>query len=56
MNAPTMPAPIARAPIYIRVSSELALAEFMQMREREARTPGSFGDVGQALAMLGRPR
>jgi DNA-binding winged helix-turn-helix (wHTH) protein/TolB-like protein/Tfp pilus assembly protein PilF len=34
---------------------ELALAEFMQMREREARTPGSFGDVGQALALLGRP-
>jgi DNA-binding winged helix-turn-helix (wHTH) protein/TolB-like protein/Tfp pilus assembly protein PilF len=35
--------------------AELALAEFMQMREREARTPGSFGDVGQALALLGRP-
>ena len=34
---------------------ELALAEFMQMREREARTPGSFGDVGQALALLGQP-
>jgi tetratricopeptide (TPR) repeat protein len=34
---------------------ELALAEFMQLREREARTPGSFGDVGQTLAMLGRP-
>jgi DNA-binding winged helix-turn-helix (wHTH) protein/TolB-like protein/Tfp pilus assembly protein PilF len=33
---------------------ELALAEFLKMREREARTPGSFGDVGQALAMLGR--
>ena len=33
---------------------ELALAEFLQLREREARTPGSFGDVGQALAMLGR--
>jgi DNA-binding winged helix-turn-helix (wHTH) protein/TolB-like protein/Tfp pilus assembly protein PilF len=33
---------------------ELALAEFMKLREREARTPGSFGDVGQAMAMLGR--
>jgi tetratricopeptide (TPR) repeat protein len=33
---------------------ELALAEFVKLREREARTPGSFGDVGQALAMLGR--
>jgi DNA-binding winged helix-turn-helix (wHTH) protein/TolB-like protein len=33
---------------------ELALTEFMKLREREARTPGSFGDVGQALAMLGR--
>ena len=33
---------------------ELALTEFLQLREREARTPGSFGDVGQALAMLGR--
>jgi DNA-binding winged helix-turn-helix (wHTH) protein/TolB-like protein/Tfp pilus assembly protein PilF len=33
---------------------ELALSEFLQMRGREARTPGSYGDVGQALAMLGR--
>jgi TolB-like protein/Flp pilus assembly protein TadD len=33
---------------------ELALSEFLELREREARTPGSFGDVGQALAMLGR--
>jgi DNA-binding winged helix-turn-helix (wHTH) protein/TolB-like protein/Tfp pilus assembly protein PilF len=33
---------------------ELALTEFLQLREREARTPGSFGDVGQALALLGR--
>ena len=33
---------------------ELALAEFLQLRGREARTPGSFGDVGQALALLGR--
>jgi hypothetical protein len=31
------------------------LTEFLQLREREARTPGSFGDVGQALALLGRP-
>ncbi len=34
---------------------ELALSEFLQLRGREARTPGSFGDVGQALALLGRP-
>jgi DNA-binding winged helix-turn-helix (wHTH) protein/TolB-like protein/Tfp pilus assembly protein PilF len=34
---------------------ELALTEFLELREREARTPGSFGDVGQALALLGRP-
>jgi DNA-binding winged helix-turn-helix (wHTH) protein/TolB-like protein/Tfp pilus assembly protein PilF len=34
---------------------ELALTEFLQLRGREARTPGSFGDVGQALALLGRP-
>ncbi|HYJ42293.1 MAG TPA: winged helix-turn-helix domain-containing protein [Steroidobacteraceae bacterium] len=33
---------------------DLALAEFLKLREREARTPGSFGDVGQALALLGR--
>jgi DNA-binding winged helix-turn-helix (wHTH) protein/TolB-like protein len=33
---------------------ELALAEFQLLRGREARTPGSFGDVGQALALLGR--
>jgi DNA-binding winged helix-turn-helix (wHTH) protein/TolB-like protein/Tfp pilus assembly protein PilF len=33
---------------------ELALAEFLTLREREAHTPGSFGDLGQALAMLGR--
>jgi len=33
---------------------ELALAERLKLRERGARTPGSFGDVGQALAMLGR--
>jgi DNA-binding winged helix-turn-helix (wHTH) protein/TolB-like protein len=33
---------------------ELALSEFLKLREREARAPGSFGDVGQALAMLGR--
>jgi DNA-binding winged helix-turn-helix (wHTH) protein/TolB-like protein/Tfp pilus assembly protein PilF len=33
---------------------ELALKEFMILRERGARTPASFGDVGQALAMLGR--
>jgi DNA-binding winged helix-turn-helix (wHTH) protein/TolB-like protein/Tfp pilus assembly protein PilF len=33
---------------------ELALSEFLKLRAREARTPGSFGDVGQALAMLGR--
>jgi DNA-binding winged helix-turn-helix (wHTH) protein/TolB-like protein/Tfp pilus assembly protein PilF len=33
---------------------ELALAEFLRLREREARTPGSFGDFGQALALLGR--
>jgi len=33
---------------------ELALVERLLLREREARTPGSFGDVGQALAMLGR--
>jgi DNA-binding winged helix-turn-helix (wHTH) protein/TolB-like protein/Tfp pilus assembly protein PilF len=33
---------------------ELALAEFGRLREREARTPGSFGDFGQALALLGR--
>jgi DNA-binding winged helix-turn-helix (wHTH) protein/TolB-like protein/Tfp pilus assembly protein PilF len=34
---------------------ELALTEFLSLREREARTPGSFGDVGQTLALLGRP-
>jgi tetratricopeptide (TPR) repeat protein len=33
---------------------ELALAEFVKLREREARTPGSFGDVGQAMAMIGQ--
>jgi DNA-binding winged helix-turn-helix (wHTH) protein/TolB-like protein/Tfp pilus assembly protein PilF len=33
---------------------ELALREFQALRERQALTPGSFGDVGQALAMLGR--
>ncbi len=33
---------------------ELALKEFMILRERGARAPASFGDVGQALAMLGR--
>jgi DNA-binding winged helix-turn-helix (wHTH) protein/TolB-like protein/tetratricopeptide (TPR) repeat protein len=33
---------------------ELALAEFLKLRERGARAPGSFGAVGQALAMLGR--
>jgi hypothetical protein len=26
----------------------------VKLREREARTPGSFGDVGQAMAMMGR--
>jgi len=34
--------------------SELALAEFLNLRERGALAPGSFGNVGQALAMLGR--
>ncbi len=34
--------------------AETALAEFMKLREREVRTPGSFGDVGQTLALLGR--
>jgi DNA-binding winged helix-turn-helix (wHTH) protein/TolB-like protein/Tfp pilus assembly protein PilF len=34
--------------------AELALSEFLKLRERGARAPGSFGDVGQALAMLGR--
>ena len=33
---------------------ELALAEFLKLRERGALAPGSFGNVGQALAMLGR--
>lgn len=33
---------------------ELALAEFLKLRERGARAPGSYGNVGQALAMLGR--
>jgi DNA-binding winged helix-turn-helix (wHTH) protein/TolB-like protein/Flp pilus assembly protein TadD len=33
---------------------ELALAEFVKLREREARTPGSFGDVGQTMAMMGQ--
>jgi tetratricopeptide (TPR) repeat protein len=33
---------------------ELALKEFLALRERQARAPGNFGDVGQALAMLGR--
>ena len=33
---------------------DLALAEFLKLREHGARTPGSFGDLGQALAMLGR--
>ena len=33
---------------------ELALAEFLKLRERNARAPGSFAGVGQALAMLGR--
>jgi tetratricopeptide (TPR) repeat protein len=34
--------------------AELALAEFLELRKRDARTPGSVGDVGQALAVLGR--
>ena len=33
---------------------ELALTEFLKLRERDARAPGSYGNVGQALAMLGR--
>jgi tetratricopeptide (TPR) repeat protein len=33
---------------------ELALTEFQILRDRESRTPGSFGDTGQALALLGR--
>jgi DNA-binding winged helix-turn-helix (wHTH) protein/TolB-like protein/tetratricopeptide (TPR) repeat protein len=33
---------------------ELALREFQMLRDRRARTPGSYGDVGQALAVLGR--
>jgi len=33
---------------------ELALAEFLKLRERNAYAPGLFGNVAQALAMLGR--
>jgi serine/threonine-protein kinase len=33
---------------------ELALAERLKLRASGARAPGSAGDVGQALAMLGR--
>ena len=35
-------------------SARAGIGQFLKLREREARTPGSFGDVGQALAMLGR--
>ena len=35
---------------------ELALAEFLNCASASACTPGSFGNVGQALAMLGRIR
>jgi DNA-binding winged helix-turn-helix (wHTH) protein/TolB-like protein/Tfp pilus assembly protein PilF len=33
---------------------DLALTEFLELRKRDARAPGSFGNVGQALSMLGR--